>query len=373
MERSRISWFEKHPRAALVWLVLGAFLAAEVCGHTYFYFRHDRRKLLLEPYPTSRFTPYGLVEMLPRAPDAGLGIDGNGFVHNGYDRDLSLDRDKALIFLLGGSTVFGQGASSNTQTIAAQLERILNAGSGPRYRVVNAGFPAFNAYQQNQRLEGRILQDFRPAAVIALDGRNDGFFAVAYPVWKPNWQPYYDVVTNDVNRLMRPPLWIGPAFWLPRLSSVAHYLYWAGRKLRPRPDTMPGAEVSPGRMDRAARAYIVNHVAAAARCRELGVPYLVFLQPTLLPSLRGALNAQEQKILAYEEARFVRKGVYVPGMEEFYRRGAALGSGRPWFQDLSAIFRGVDGDFYTDVCHYTDRANRLIAERLAAAVRRGVR
>ena len=59
-------------------------------------------------------------------------------------------------------------------------------------------------YQELSLIEGEILPKFKPQMIIALDGHNDGWCAVSFQEWRPNWQPYVDQLTRDVNRNMEP-------------------------------------------------------------------------------------------------------------------------------------------------------------------------
>jgi hypothetical protein len=84
-----------------------------------------------------------------------------------------------LVLITGASVVQGVGATSNENTIAGQLQRVLNEKqSRQRYRVVNLGMGSWNAYQEfvGLSLFGAPL---RPDWVVAMDGANDGGLACA--------------------------------------------------------------------------------------------------------------------------------------------------------------------------------------------------
>lgn len=79
-----------------------------------------------------------------------------------------------IVLLTGGSVVHGVGATSNANTISAQMERYLNAHStdGKHYRVINIGMGSWIAYQQfiGLSLYGLPLN---PDWVVCMDGHND--------------------------------------------------------------------------------------------------------------------------------------------------------------------------------------------------------
>src|SRR5439155_8368349 len=80
------------------------------------------------------------------------------------------------IFITGGSTAWGVGASSQKNTISCLLEKILNERAsrttGYRYEVVNAAFPAWSTTQEKLLIQQRLV-DMHPDAVIMLSGNND--------------------------------------------------------------------------------------------------------------------------------------------------------------------------------------------------------
>jgi hypothetical protein len=278
--------FERHPKKTIILSIIIFFFLVEVTGHFIYYFTHDRY-FVFNKVDFVKFTPYGLVEYkanatirLPGFP-APLETDQYGFVHNGYKR--AIGPDEYLIFIVGGSTVEGRGASSNATTIAAYLEKMLNRQSGKtRFRVVNAAVCGFMSYEELSFIDGKILQNFQPQMIIAVDGRNDGHYAVSHQEWKVNWMPYYDQITADVNKNMEPGLGI-------LVDLVKRYSIIAAcfGKIRENivhmnkndysQETIPSNE----RIAVAAKAYVVNHQVIHERLKLYGIQYYFFLQPTL--------------------------------------------------------------------------------------------
>lgn len=363
---------ERHPVGAGVLIVAVLLGLLELAGQGYYRLRHGVW-LCRDHAPQTRFTPYGLWELLPEVPPP-LATDVNGFVHNGYDRPFSADAGKRLIFVLGGSTVYGMGASSNATTFPAQLEKKLEARHPGCCRVVNAGITAFFTYEQLGLVEGRLSQELSPDLVLALDGRNDALYASAYTDWKPNWSPAYDETAASVNASMRPSPVGALAAWLPLHSSLAHYLFWfvirpaldkrkAGFQLaRTRKEAAPS-----GVLARAAEAYVTNHEVARLRLARRGVPYYAFLQPTLAPSLRRVSREDEQAYMKQFFGDFhLTPETYYGGLDGFYEAARKRGKSLPWFVDLSRVFEKDEPRIYVDSCHYTDLADGVLAGKVAA-------
>lgn len=360
--------------------VLLFFAAAEGGGRAAYYFSHGR-----QPWPPqeessfSRFTLSGLHEYIPGSeiplaplgyPARSFGVGRYGFVHNGEDKPLA--KNDFVLVLLGGSTVEGRGASSNAATIAAFLEQILNQKfPGRSFRVLNGGHTGYTAYQEWLLLHGKILEDFKPAMVLALDGRNDAANLIQYAGhgWKPNWVPYVDQITRQVNAMIvssGPSPMEALAFWLKHHSLLADR---AGRFLqKPQGDFYFPADEKPSSLilKQGVDNYLGNHELALTACRRKRIPYHVFVQPVLLES-KKTLTEKDRK-LQEDWNRYYRKRIYWEGLEEFYAALARNSAGIPYVHDLGDAFKNHPEPLYFDSCHYTDAGNRVIAEKIAAVI-----
>jgi len=77
------------------------------------------------------------------------------------------------IFLIGGSTVFGAGATSDKATIAGFLQQRFDAKNLPIHvEVINAGIPFINSYEESRLVKEKYLE-FEPDLFIVYDGWND--------------------------------------------------------------------------------------------------------------------------------------------------------------------------------------------------------
>jgi len=118
-----------------------------------------------EPYPV-----FGYVNRINFSGESGYTTDKYGFIHNG-DKSRLISKDTFTIFMLGGSTLAGHGASSNSQTIPAHLERLLQE----KYRnlqVINAGTSGYYSAKELLKISNEILF-FDPDIVITFGGTND--------------------------------------------------------------------------------------------------------------------------------------------------------------------------------------------------------
>ena len=97
-----------------------------------------------------------------------LNIDEGGFRGRGPG---AISEESYRIFMLGGSTTFGLVTTSDDLTIPALLEKKLR-DSGLDARVVNAGAPGANTYEERYRVD-RYAEEWDPDMVIMYDGVNE--------------------------------------------------------------------------------------------------------------------------------------------------------------------------------------------------------
>ena len=152
-----------------------------------------------------QFTLHGLYKFnpnvtahMPGYPD-NLSTNKYGFVSNDNFEHNLLDNEKYNIFMLGGSTVEGRGASSNKNTISSNLERCLLKYKN-NIQVINAGFSGDFSYQEFLRFAGDILPNYKVDYVISLTGRNDAHYVfIENSDWKINHNPSFSTFTNQIN------------------------------------------------------------------------------------------------------------------------------------------------------------------------------
>ncbi|MDB3956848.1 SGNH/GDSL hydrolase family protein [Candidatus Nitrosopelagicus sp.] len=112
-------------------------------------------------------------ENIPNQDFGTISINSLGF--RGEEFDVNKDESVFRIFMLGGSTVFGTGASSNSQTIPAQLEKKLDLlFLDQRIEVINGGISGANSKSEKMFVQETIF-DYSPDLIIIYDGWNDAW------------------------------------------------------------------------------------------------------------------------------------------------------------------------------------------------------
>lgn len=298
------------------------------------------------------------------------------------------------IVLLGNSTLAGTALRSDaTQTIAAHLERRLNAASsdGRTYQVLNFGTGGGYSFSELRLFFAQVIH-LEPDAVIALDGWTEAVEAAfatersgldhAMINWTLPTYQQYDTFLGFNARRSDPPL-------------VFTYVYLAAEQLgffpRPRSATRTEQyEKIPWYRDSAQILrqhggslefqFERNVDAIASYCKENGIYYVNYLQP--FAAYARARNEEEEAIVAAYHASLVRAGdryweltSYRARMMEYYAKYKRIhrtlsnkyqGTAHVRFVDISELFASEPRTVYLDAAHYNETGNRIIADRFAA-------
>ena len=332
-----------------------------------------------------------------------LQTDKDGFLPNRTGESSAIDPDaKWRIFITGGSTVAGTGASSNETTLPAALERILVERTGERYNVVNAGCGAWYSQNQVAFLTQELFAFHSPDVVIVMDGYNDTWRAALSAQrfanagggrWTTEADFLYDprlksdlrtwtaiqkpkgalkqfIRAVGLDRTLRPHNYYSGALLLEGDSEPAETYE---QEIDEDQIRRPPLNVSP---------YLANVRTSVATAVGWKTPILYILQPSI--AYKETLTPEELKPLDK-----VRRETFFLGRWEDY--GVPAGchfddiqrrffeAARPGFLDLatefdresvrlldlSKLFAESEEDLFYDYCHYTDRANELIAQEIA--------
>ena len=270
------------------------------------------------------------------------------------------------VLVLGGSTSWGLGASSNDATVRGALQRLLNQRGGHSYRVMSGAFLGYSARQEMTVLT-EFLDDFDPDIVVSLTGHNDVMTIMhdtggVLQRWES--RTLEDAVTNQLKPMdtLTALRKVGGSLGLWRL------VVYVKESMPPRRGTGTGAGVAydPARSQRLAARVAEFHRINAEFAARKGRRYVIAVQPDLY-STRKPLPPEE----AATRERFTAisrnvESVYPQYRADLTRTLAALPG--VTVVDLGDRFDAVTEPLFIDDCHLVDRGYELIAASIAQAI-----
>jgi len=119
---------------------------------------------------------YSYAESGPNQHTISFNINNDGL--RGLELNKLKDENTYRIFILGGSTVFGQLSISDKSTISGYLEQEFNnLETGYNIEVINAGVGGATSFHETRLIKEKLIH-YKPDLFIAYDGWND----LNYPV-----------------------------------------------------------------------------------------------------------------------------------------------------------------------------------------------
>lgn len=273
------------------------------------------------------------------------------------------------VFIIGGSTVWGTGSSSENTTIPAQLQKMLdNLKTRTKFEVVNAGEVGYQSTQELIYFHRKILQ-YNPDMIIVFDGRND--IHVSHKGY------YTPEINHDTILVLRKHLdtSLSSLFYhfqrvvldisFFRHSSFLQLLRNLGTQ-KVEKSTYGIGKVNPIAADE----YVKNIELIATIAKAKGIKSVFFFQPTLgcgnkpyseyekkiIQRIKDTSNWLEvlQVMMPLTEKKFLEMGK---------RNNITTIS-------LADLFDNINGTIYVDSAHYTDEGNKLIAREMLKVIQK---
>ena len=130
-------------------------------------------------------------EIVPNQSSESININSHGF--RGPEITVEKQPEIFRIFMLGGSTMFGMGATSDSTTIPGYTQSLFdNALNNNSVQVINAGIQDANTKTESRMIEQRIL-NFQPNLIVMYDGWNDLRENFEVDVTIDNWKSVCDI------------------------------------------------------------------------------------------------------------------------------------------------------------------------------------
>ena len=130
-------------------------------------------------------------EIVPNQSSESININSHGF--RGPEITVEKQPEIFRIFMLGGSTMFGMGATSDSTTIPGYTQSLFdNALNSNSVQVINAGIQDANTKTESRMIEERIL-NFQPNLIVMYDGWNDLRENFEVDITIDNWKTVCDI------------------------------------------------------------------------------------------------------------------------------------------------------------------------------------
>lgn len=320
-------------------------------------------------------------------------MDEYGFVHNG-DPNRNLSEKPSNVFriiTLGGSSMQGIGATSNSSTVSAVLERTLNDQAsviGQSFQVINAGVGGYSSAQELTYFALDLLQ-YEPDMLIVWNGNNDASIVTSdwreVGGWTPNRSAYQAYLEQQIPKLVTPrgafenflhSLRIKSELFQ-HISDPNNYysirlLQNTNKRFTHASQQIQDNEIEEYRYSpEAVELYEQNVKAMIGICWANEIRCVVLLQPVLHIPTKKPLSDYEVRLNSSYPPEYVATATkyweayhYIFGqLHDQYHDGNGF-----WIEDTTEIFDNENETTFMDHVHLSDRGQQLIAERIRKIV-----
>lgn len=274
------------------------------------------------------------------------------------------------ILILGGSTAWGLGASSNQSTIAGALELLLNKSSGDVvYRVMSG---AYQGWQSRQELIAlmEFYEYFDPDYVIALTGYNDLHVLSLGGDTDLQMRSENHLLAKAVDASLKPMgtmqalrktmgslgVWRIVVYFREKMQNAS------GARSIMRYDANKSARILPKMVDR--------YSTMSNYSKRHGVKLLIAIQPDIYTT-KKILTSEEVQV----KRRFVERYVNIGEVYSHYRSDALkyfsslMVDGNSSLLDLAGVFDATSAPVFLDECHLNDHGYEVVSKGLFSAIR----
>ncbi len=130
-----------------------------------------KQNQICEDHNSIMYEVDGILKFIPNQNMETVNINSHGF--RGHDFSEKKDLDTYRIFIVGGSTIFGSGTTSDDTTIPSFLQKKFEAThSDQKIEILNAGIGSAYSYSEKYLIENSLIK-FQPDLIIIYSGGND--------------------------------------------------------------------------------------------------------------------------------------------------------------------------------------------------------
>lgn len=334
------------------------------------YINQKLAKGIFEDFEKREFEayPYVMYRTKPNQHYDTFNVNSLGF--RGREIQRKKPKGTIRIAMLGGSAMWGTGASSDEGTISAKLEKKVKAAyTSKTFEVINAGDSGYVTAQEFILLWGRVL-DLDPDIVITFDGYNDMYaglinYIAGYP---QNFREFKEKLEKHhglyyLGAVIRELL--SHSLFVEKLANKMRIFAFRGT-VTFNSEGIPAMYADPSEV---ARIFGRNLEYVHVISSDHGIETLFTIQPILgygskplTDSEKTTLAALNENVMGY--SKYINK-VYPLFIQELNqlkeKRGAKV-------LDLTDAFKDIEDTVFLDGAHFSDEANEIIASRIYEAI-----
>ena len=270
-------------------------------------------------------------------------ININSFGFRGGEILKEKPDDVFRIFVVGGSTVYGYGATSDKTTIPGFLQEEFNSKKLDfKVEVINAGNPASDSLDEVFFVK-KIIEEFNPDLFIIYDGWNDAAHKIRLDTSDSLREETQN--NNEFLKFKNFPFY--------RTPFVIHEIIFFD------PSSQGLVMVDESETPQKIELWVNRWLEICELGNSMGFSTIVTVQP-LLGTGEKILSQDEQKLVS----SFPERHNLLPVLEEMANGLSKLDPSCTETADLRNIFDGVDKPIFYDVGHSNDLGNKLIAQKL---------
>jgi hypothetical protein len=120
----------------------------------------------------------GILQLKSNQHFPTININSQGF--RGPETTIEKPENVLRIFMVGGSTTFGAGSTSDNTTIPSILQiKLQESNPTKKIEIINAGIPFADSFREVYHIKNKIIE-YSPDVIIIYDGWNDAFHKRIY-------------------------------------------------------------------------------------------------------------------------------------------------------------------------------------------------
>ena len=258
-------------------------------------------------------------------------INSEGFRGNEIRKDVDY-----RIFLVGGSTMFGVGSSSDETTIPGYLKKYFISEQN-KIEIINAGIPKGYSISEIEYIENKLIH-YNPNLIIIYDGWND---------LDKNFQEFNTTEERSTNEFIR---MINRGDYQTPKIILQHYFNWKNENVVRNFDSRNIEEKS--------SLWIKNWTHTCEILNEKNIKVIVILQP-ILGTGNKILSIEEEKYSYIHDSQNASKFYEIYGEKLQLLKNSCYKT-----LDYRDVFDNYNNTIYFDGGHVGDLGNKIISDKI---------